>query len=109
VNGETPTSNAVDLTEIEASADPSPLLSGDKLLGAMHPDDWTRVGLAAGLVILLSLLVLGSGIVIALRPDREAAIESYLKLVFTPVVGLVASVTGFYFGSRQSESTRERR
>lgn len=63
-------------------------------------EDWTRVWLAAGLVVLLSILTLGAGLFVAIDPTKQAAIENFLKLVFTPVVGLVGTVLGFYFGSR---------
>jgi len=58
--------------------------------------------LAGGLLGLLSILTLGTGWFVANYPNKEMAVEAFLKLVFTPLIGLVGSVVGFYFGSRSS-------
>jgi hypothetical protein len=91
----------VDLTQIEPEAASRPLVASDNLLKRMLPDDWTRVMLALLLVALLVVLTLGAGLYVAITPSKEPAIEAFLKLVFTPIVGLVGSVVGFYFGSRK--------
>jgi hypothetical protein len=91
--------------EPRASVNPSPLVPASHLVGRKKRlEDWARVGIAAILVALLFLLVLSTGVVVMFYPEREPAIESFLKLVFAPVIGLVGSVIGFYFGSRRSES-----
>ena len=46
---------------------------------------------------ILAILILGTGWFVVAYPKKEPAVESFLKLVFTPVVGLVGSVIGFYF------------
>ncbi|MDQ6949771.1 MAG: hypothetical protein M3256_26870 [Actinomycetota bacterium] len=66
-----------------------------------------RVGprIAGILVALLALLALSSGLVVMAYPEREPAIESFPTLVFAPIIGLVGSVIGFYFGSRRPDGT----
>ena len=67
-----------------------------------------RGWLAGGLSVLLAVIVLGSGVTVAVNPKRLTVMVELLKLVFAPVVGLVGSVLGFYFGA-QAASTRESR
>lgn len=62
--------------------------------------DWARISLAGSLIAILAVLTLGTAWFVAVYPSKEPAIESFLKLVFTPIIGLVGSVIGFYFGSR---------
>jgi hypothetical protein len=62
--------------------------------------DWARIALAGSLIAILAVLTLGTAWFVAVYPSKEPAIESFLKLVFTPIIGLVGSVIGFYFGSR---------
>lgn len=90
----------LDLTAEEPNAPGKPLAERVLQRRRFHPDDWARVTLALVLVGLLVVLTLGAGYYVATAPAKEQAIETYLKLVFTPVVGLVGSVVGFYFGSR---------
>jgi hypothetical protein len=47
-------------------------------------------------------LTLGTGWFVVNYPAKEKAIEAFLQLVFTPIVGLVGSVVGFYFGARSA-------
>lgn len=97
-------SEVLDLTKEEPGAPPAPLTTG--VVGsATTLADWTRVALAGSLVGLLAVLALGAGWFAVSYPSREPTIESFLKLVFTPVVGLVGSVVGFYFGSRTTGSS----
>ncbi len=88
------------------SANPTPPVPASQLVGRKKRlEDWARVGIAGILVALLALLVLSSGLVVMAYPEREPAIESFLKLVFAPIIGLVGSVIGFYFGSRRPDGT----
>ena len=101
----------LDLTEVaaeaEASRAPAPKVSYLQTVGPGRKlDEWTRWGLAWGLLLILGLLVLGAGLFVATDPSSEKAIESFLKLVFAPLVGLVGSVIGFYFGVHKSEAGR---
>lgn len=93
---------SLDLTKIEPNATPGSPKVGKQLLGPRRIDDLARVGLAFALVAILAILILGTGWFVVAYPKKEPAVESFLKLVFTPVVGLVGSVIGFYFGSRGS-------
>lgn len=93
----------VDLTQDEPGALPVPLAT--EVVGPTATlADWTRVALAGSLVGLLIILTLGTGWFAVDYPGKEKYIESFLKLVFTPIVGLVGSVVGFYFGSRATSS-----
>lgn len=65
-----------------------------------------RGKLAQGLTLLLAVVVLGAGAVLVAAPDRLEVMSEFLKIVFTPLVGLVGSAIGFYFGSRADESER---
>lgn len=96
-------SSEMDLTKIEPAATPGPITTETQFFGRSRMDDYARVGLAAGLLAILAIVVLGAGWYVAAFPSKEPAVESYLKLVFTPIVGLVGSVVGFYFGSRSSQ------
>ncbi len=93
----------LDLTTDEANAPAAPLAPLGSSLGAQGTlSDWTRLALAGGLLLILAVLTLGAFWYVAVYPSRESAIEALLKLVFTPVIGLVGSVVGFYFGSRSA-------
>jgi hypothetical protein len=88
-------------TDEPATAIARPVISSTQTVGPGKPiEDLTRLGLAGGLLLILAILVIGTGWVVANYPGKEKAIEAFLKLTFTPVVGLVGSVVGFYFGSR---------
>ncbi|HEY9418459.1 MAG TPA: hypothetical protein VIQ30_27155 [Pseudonocardia sp.] len=76
-----------------------PLGAGVQRQGA-HSVDQTREYLAYSVVGLLALLTLGSTTWVLIWPANEPAIEAILKIVFTPVIGLVGSVVGFYFGAQ---------
>lgn len=90
-----------DLTKSERGATAAPIVPPSESLGSTGTlADWTRLALAGGLLGILAVLTLGSGWFVANYPGKEMAIEAFLKLVFTPLLGLVGSVVGFYFGSR---------
>lgn len=61
--------------------------------------DKVRAGLAITLVGLLVVIVIGAGWVLATDFATIEEIGEYLKIVFTPVVGLVGSAVGFYYGA----------
>jgi hypothetical protein len=82
---------------------PAPLVSIGQAIGpTTEPTftDWARISLAGALLLTLAVLTLGSAWVVAAYPSKESAIVDFLKFVYTPIVGLVGSVVGFYFGSR---------
>jgi len=70
--------------------------------------DTVRAVLALGLLGLLALIVIGSGLVLALDASKADANLELLKLVFTPVVGLVGSAMGFYFGAGAGRGSNNR-
>jgi hypothetical protein len=69
-------------------------------------DDAARVILAFVLVGLLAFVVILTTIyAVTGNAKEEATIESYLKIVLSPIIGIVGSVVGFYFGAKsQSKS-----
>lgn len=67
-------------------------------------DDWARILLAFVLVGLLAFVVVLTAVYAVGTPSKEAAIESYLKIVLSPIIGIVGSVVGFYFGARSADS-----
>ena len=87
-------------TEVGAVAQPIRPIS--QSFGSATLADRTRVAMAGGLLGILAILTLGTTWFVAVYPSREKAIESFLQLVFTPIVGLVGSVVGFYFGARSA-------
>jgi len=90
----------IDLTVEEPTATAKPKVGYSQVL-AEHGQH-ARMFIARTLIIVLAIVVIGSTALVAYFPQREPALESYLKLVFTPLVTLVSSVIGFYFGSHQS-------
>jgi hypothetical protein len=99
----------LDLTKEEPNAPAKPFVPGNEIPGATFtPEDWTRIALAGSLVGILAVLTLGAGWFVVNYPAREKTVEAFLQLVFTPIIGLVGSVIGFYFGSRAADSSRSR-
>ncbi len=94
-----------DLTKEEAGAVAQPIQPISQSLGSATLADWTRVALAGGLLGILAILTLGTAWFAVNYPSKEKAIESFLQLVFTPIVGLVGSIVGFYFGARTSKDS----
>lgn len=83
--------------------------SGGVTLGAsLKKDRWddaARVILAFVLVGLLAFVVILTTIyAVTGNAKEEATIESYLKIVLAPIVGIVGSVVGFYFGAKSQSS-----
>jgi len=68
-------------------------------------DDAARVILAFVLVGLLAFVVILTTIyAVTGNAKQEATIESYLKIVLSPIIGIVGSVVGFYFGAKSQSS-----
>jgi hypothetical protein len=69
-------------------------------------DDAARVILAFILVGLLAFVVILTCIyAVTGNAKQEATIESYLKIVLSPIIGIVGSVVGFYFGAKSSQGS----
>jgi hypothetical protein len=69
-------------------------------------DDAARVILAFILVGLLAFVVILTSIyAVSASAKQEATIESYLKIVLSPIIGIVGSVVGFYFGAKSSQGS----
>lgn len=64
--------------------------------------EWTRMIIAGGLALLLALCVLSSFWYVKWGLGDSADRDSLLNLIFTPLIGLLSAVTGFYFGERKS-------
>jgi hypothetical protein len=65
-------------------------------------DDLARILLAFVLVGLLAFVIIITAIYAVANPKLEPTIESYLKIVLSPIIGIVGSVVGFYFGARSA-------
>jgi hypothetical protein len=61
-----------------------------------------RAWLAIALVAILALTIVLPFVVIAFVPTRAPALHDHLAFIFTPLVALVASAVGYYFGARTS-------
>ena len=107
--GKPPTADvqATDLTT-EPDQVAAPIASEREIIGPSEKPtitDWARITLAGSLVGILAIVTIGTGWFVAVYPSKEPAIENFLKLVFTPIIGLVGSVIGFYFGSHAAGSS----
>ena len=63
-----------------------------------------RGKIALGLIALLSTVVVISLLLIWIHPDRSKELHELLVLVFGPLIALVGSATGFYFGSKEKDN-----
>lgn len=90
-----------DLTQ-EVGAVAQAIAPINQSFGSATLADWTRVALAGGLLAILGVLTLGTGWFVVTYPSKEKAIEAFLQVVFAPIVGLVGTVLGFYFGARSA-------
>lgn len=63
-------------------------------------EDAARRNLAYGLVALLGVVAVLSLVPLLCYPDKVERVEAILQIVLTPLVALVASATGFYFGAK---------
>jgi hypothetical protein len=64
--------------------------------------DIARIGLSIFLVGILAVVVIVSVFAVSANGKNEAAIEALLKVILSPIIGLVGSVVGFYFGAKAS-------
>ena len=62
--------------------------------------------LAASLVALLAVVTLLPFLFVATKWVEIGSLDTLLKIVFAPVVGLVGSVVGFYFGAEVASRDR---
>lgn len=65
-------------------------------------DDLARIMLAFLLVGLLIFVIIVTTLYVVTTPKEEPTIESYLKIVLSPIIGIVGTVVGFYFGARSA-------
>ncbi len=63
-----------------------------------------RALIAFSLIGLLALIITLSIIMLWIHPDRDKVVQSWLTLIFGPLVALVGTATGFYFGARDPGS-----
>ena len=92
-----------DLTQVEAAAALSPKdVAKLRKYNQARQRDYVRAALALLLVGLLMAITLAALWVVAADPEKKEPIIELLKLLFTPVVGLVGSAIGFYFGAGSS-------
>jgi hypothetical protein len=54
------------------------------------------------LVTILAVVIIGSVVTVSLNGKSETSIEALLKVILSPIIGLVGSVVGFYFGAKAS-------
>ena len=70
----------------------------------MVREGW-RGRIAAGLLVLITGIVVGAFAVVALDWATARQLQDLLTAVFNPIVGLFGAVIGFYFGTAgQAES-----
>lgn len=76
-------------------------------IGGVKETSWTpaksqefvRSVLALSLVALLAGIIIVSFALVALKSVAVADMDTIMKIVFAPVIALVGSVVGFYFGA----------
>jgi hypothetical protein len=59
-----------------------------------------RGAIALALIVILAIIVILPLVLLWIHPERANDIHDLLSFLFTPVVALVGSATGFYFGSQ---------
>lgn len=60
-----------------------------------------RGWIALSLIALLALIIGASFVFMWLHPDKEKSLHDLLALILGPMIALVGSATGFYFGSQE--------
>jgi len=80
---------------------PPPLIGGVKETSwtPARSQEFVRSVLALSLVALLAGIIIVSFALVALKSVAVADMDTIMKIVFAPVIGLVGSVVGFYFGA----------
>jgi hypothetical protein len=78
--------------------------AGLQIAGGFEPlaREWTRTIIAGGLVFLLAVCIVASFWYMKWGLGQATERDDLLKLLFTPLIGLLSAVTGFYFGERKS-------
>ncbi len=61
----------------------------------------TRGAIAGALVALLFIIIIASFAAVWLKVQTVAEVKALLEVILAPVVALVGSATGFYFGGRK--------
>jgi hypothetical protein len=93
----------LDLTESEAGADVEEWRTKQKLevYDPVKAREGMRGQLAGGLIVLLAFVVVASFVTVWVRGNLTEPTKDLLGLILGPVVTLVGSATGFYFGGRE--------
>lgn len=101
VSGSAPTSTPFDIRAPIAIGE-EPLQIKTEPWNQERERDQTRSIVAGALILLLIAIVILPFVLLAIKAIDIVALDTLLKIVFAPVVGLVGSVIGFYFGSQSS-------
>ena len=62
-----------------------------------------RGWIALSLIAMLGAVLGASLLIIWVHPDRSKDLHDLLTLIFAPLIALVGSATGYYFGSQASQ------
>ena|SRR5712692_5739124 len=98
-----PSTGSMDLDLTTPAEDPSPptRLSGPLLSAPYDPSqdrEKMRGQIAGGLVVLLAFVVIVSFVMLCAKCTTSAELKDLLQIALGPIVALVGSATGFYFG-----------
>lgn len=69
-----------------------------------HQREKIRGRIAQALIVLLFLVITAAFLVFVLRPKEFENLDNLLTIIFAPIIGLIGTVLGFYFGSESSET-----
>ena len=64
--------------------------------------DMARIGLSLILTGILAFVVAFAVLSVWANGRHEPSVEALLKVILSPIIGLVGSVVGFYFGAKAS-------
>lgn len=78
---------------------PSGGLISPTLIPIEHQREKIRGRIAQSLIVLLFLVVIAAFAMFVLRPDEFTNLDNLLTIIFAPIIGLIGTVLGFYFGS----------
>jgi hypothetical protein len=62
--------------------------------------DVARITLSFLLVGILAVVVIWPVVTVSRNSSAEASLDALLKVILSPIIGLVGSVVGFYFGAK---------